>query len=270
MNSSVAARQNADLLEEKYSQWCEDPRSVGETWAAFFEGFELGVAQLKKRGEETAAAPAETAKTSERPASDADLTFFGRVVALIYNYRTLGHTQARINPLESEPVRNHRLFLEQFNLSEADLDREAWNSYFRHGEKMSLREMIAALEETYSGFIGFEFMHIHHTPVRHWMRERIEARPFHKDDTPERKLDALRWVLEAEAFEAFIGKRFLGEKRFSNEGGEGVMIILNAILQACPSHGVKEIEMGMSHRGRLNVYTLSLHDALPIYRKSVV
>ncbi|MCP5531989.1 MAG: 2-oxoglutarate dehydrogenase E1 component [Akkermansiaceae bacterium] len=253
MNSSVAARQNADLLEEKYSQWCEDPRSVGETWAAFFEGFELGVAQLKKRGEETAAAPAETAKTSERPASDADLTFFGRVVALIYNYRTLGHTQARINPLESEPVRNHRLFLEQFNLSEADLDREAWNSYFRHGEKMSLREMIAALEETYSGFIGFEFMHIHHTPVRHWMRERIEARPFHKDDTPERKLDALRWVLEAEAFEAFIGKRFLGEKRFSNEGGEGVMIILNAILQASPSHGVKEIEMGMSHRGRLNV-----------------
>ena len=273
MNSSVSARQNADVMEAKYAQWCADPRSVEETWSAFFEGFELGVAQLKRKEEEAgAAAPAAA------PASDADLVFFGRVVTLIYNYRTLGHTQAHINPLEDRPESNPRLKLEQFGLSESDLDRVAWNAFFRHGEKMKLRDMLAALEATYSGKIGFEFMHIHHTPVRNWFRERIEAHAVRSEGSPERKLSALRWVLESEAFENFLGKRFLGEKRFSNEGGEGAMILLNALLEACPAHGVHEIEMGMSHRGRMNVLanfvrkslTTVLHEFTPNYEPDLV
>ena len=254
MNSSVSARQNADLLEAIYSQWCEDPRSVGETWSAFFEGFELGAAQLKPRpGQPAAATASPQATTSPTSASEADLAFFGRVVALIYNYRTLGHTQAHINPLEDAPERNPRLDPGQFGITAEDFDRIAWNAYFRHGERMLLRDMIPILEATYSGKIGFEFMHIHHTPVRHWVREKIETRPLVADGDRTRKLNALHWVLEAEIFENFLGKRFLGEKRFSNEGGEGAMILLNAILENCPSLGVSEIEMGMSHRGRLNV-----------------
>lgn len=273
MNSSIAARQNADLMEAKYAQWCEDPRSVEESWSAFFEGFELGMAQLKRREETPAAAPA-----SSGPCKDNDLVFFGRVVALIYNYRTLGHTQAHINPLEESPERNPRLNLDQFGLSEADLDREAWNAYFRHGERMKLRDMIATLEATYSGKIGFEFMHIHHTPVRHWVRERIESHAVRSEGSAERKISALRWVLEAEAFENFLGKRFLGEKRFSNEGGEGLMILLNALLESCPSSGVREIEMGMSHRGRMNVLanfvrkslTTVLYEFTPNYEPDLV
>ncbi len=270
MNSSISTRQNADLLEEKYAEWREDPRSVGESWSAFFEGFELGMAELKRK----------SAATAEPTAgcSDGDLAFFGRVVALIYNYRTLGHTQAHINPLEGRPERNPRLNIAEFGLSEADLDREAWNAYFRHGERMKLRDMVATLEATYSGSIGFEFMHIHHTPVRHWVRERIESHAVRSEGTPERKLSSLRWVLESEAFENFLGKRFLGEKRFSNEGGEGVMILLNAILEACPSHGVREIEMGMSHRGRMNVLAnfvrksiaTVLHEFTPDYEPDLV
>jgi 2-oxoglutarate dehydrogenase E1 component len=273
MNSSVAARQNADVMEAKYAQWCEDPRSVEESWSAFFQGFELGVAQLKRKEDSPAAETTTAAKCS-----DNDLVFFGRVVALIYNYRTLGHTQAHINPLEDQPERNPRLKPDQFGLSEADLDREAWNAFFRHGERMKLRDMIAALEATYAGRIGFEFMHIHHTPVRHWVRERIESHGQRSDDMPERKLSALRWVLEAEAFEHFLGKQFLGEKRFSNEGGEGAMILLNAILEACPSNGVREIEMGMSHRGRMNVLanfvrkslTTVLYEFTPNYEPDLV
>jgi 2-oxoglutarate dehydrogenase E1 component len=273
MNSSIAARQNAELLEAKYADWCRDPRSVDDAWSAFFEGFELGMARLKREEEATAQ---EARPTGE--CSDADLVFFGRVVALIYNYRTLGHTQAHINPLEDAPVKNPRLDFSQFELSEADLEREAWNNFFRHGERMKLRDMIATLEATYSGKIGFEFMHIHHTPVRHWVRERIENHARHSIESPERKLSALRWVLEAEAFENFLGKRFLGEKRFSNEGGEGVMILLNAILEACPSQGVREIEMGMSHRGRMNVLanfvrkslTTVLHEFTPNYEPDLV
>jgi 2-oxoglutarate dehydrogenase E1 component len=270
MNTTVSARQNADLLEAKYAQWCEDPRSVEESWSAFFEGFELGCEQVKRRGEEAQAAAG--------PCKDTDLIFFGRVVALIYNYRTLGHTQAHINPLDERPGRNPRLDIGQFGLSEADLDREAWNAYFRHGERMKLRDMLAVLEATYSGKIGFEFMHIHHTPVRHWVRERIESHGARSMGTAEQKLGALRWVLEAEIFENFLGKRFLGEKRFSNEGGEGAMILLNAILEACPSHGVCEIEMGMSHRGRMCVLanfvrkslTTVLHEFTPNYEPDLV
>lgn len=273
MNSSVSARQNADVMEAQYALWCEDPRSVDPTWSAFFQGFELGMAQLKRKDEGEQAGVATAA-----PATDEDLAFFGRVVALIYNYRTLGHTQAHINPLEDKPERNPRLNFEQFGLSERDMDREAWNAYFRHGEKMKLRDMLAVLEATYSGKIGFEFMHIHHTPVRHWVRERIESHALRSEGSPERKLSALRWVLESEAFENFLGKRFLGEKRFSNEGGEGVMILLNAILESCPSQGVCEIEMGMSHRGRMNVLanfvrkslTTVLYEFTPNYEPDLV
>ncbi|RYD38332.1 MAG: 2-oxoglutarate dehydrogenase E1 component [Verrucomicrobiaceae bacterium] len=249
MNSSVSPRLNADLLDEKYAQWCEDPRSVEPTWSAFFEGFELGAAQAKRRDETAASAPASAAPGK---ASDAELAFYGKVVSLVYNYRTLGHTQARINPLDPPEV-NPRLKLDQFGFTEADLDREASTQWFRHGDKMKLRNMVSALDATYCGLIGFEFMHIHNTTVRHWLRERIELHATTNYESHERKVNSLRWVLEAEAFENFIGKKFIGEKRFSLEGGEGSMVLLNAILEHCPAQGVLEIEMGMAHRGRLNV-----------------
>jgi 2-oxoglutarate dehydrogenase E1 component len=272
MNSSVSARQNADLMEAKYAQWCEAPNLVEPTWAAFFEGFELGSAQLKRKEEAAAGVTAGVAP------GDMDTAFYGRVTSLIYNYRTLGHTQAHINPLEEFPERNPRLNLDQFGLKESDLDREVSNSFFRHGDQMKLRDMVAGLEATYSGKIGFEFMHINNTTVRHWVRERIEMHALRDEATPGKKLNSLCWVLEAEAFENFIGKRFLGEKRFSNEGGEGAMIILNAILEACPSHGVKEIEMGMTHRGRLNILanfvrkslTTLLYEFTPNYEPGLV
>ncbi len=273
MNSSVSARQNAGLMEAQYDQWREDPKSVDATWAAFFEGFELGCAQLKSRDGTATTTAAATGLVPE-----GDVAFYSRVTCLIYNYRTLGHTQAAINPLEDAPDRNPRLRIEQYGLTPADLEREVSNSFFRHGDKMKLCEMVAGLEATYSGNIGFEFMHIHNTTVRHWVRERIEARIMRPEDTSVRFLNSLCWVLEAEAFENFLGKRFLGEKRFSNEGGEGIMIILNALLEACPSSGVKEIEMGMSHRGRLNVLanfvrkslTTLLYEFTPNYESGLV
>ena len=133
MKSSVSARLNADILEEQYARWMEDPRSVEPTWAAFFEGFELGVAQPRDRGTTgTAAAPAPAA-AGPAPSAGADIAFYGKVVSLIYNYRTLGHTQADINPL-GPPERNPRLSPEQFGFSEADMDRETSNPLFRNGE----------------------------------------------------------------------------------------------------------------------------------------
>ena len=259
MSSSVSARLNANLLDENYERWLADPRSVDSTWAAFFEGFELGVVQAKPKGEAAQQAQNQSLASSgaatlgAAAGDERNLNFLGRVVSLIYNYRTLGHTQAHINPLEDEAPTNPRLELSRFGLVEADLDRTVATQFFRKGESLTLRGMVDALKETYSGSIGFEFMHIHNTEVRNWIRERVEHRNEREKMNTKEQSDALRWLFESEIFEQFVHKRFLGEKRFSLEGGEGVMVLMNRILQLCPSSGVKEIEMGMAHRGRLNV-----------------
>ena len=272
MNSSVSARLNSDILEEKYAQWCEDPRSVEGTWSAFFEGFELGVAQAKSK-------EGQAAEASAAAVPGADLEFNGKVVGLVYNYRTLGHTQAQINPLDENPELNPRLSMSEFNFTEAEMEREASNPFFQHGTKMKLRNMVAALKATYSGKIGFEFMHIHNTTVRHWVRERIELHGSSGvEKSMQMQINSLRWLLEAETFENFLAKKFLGEKRFSLEGGEGAMVVLNAIMENCPKQGVLEIEMGMAHRGRLNVLanfvrkslTTLLYEFTPEYEHGLV
>jgi 2-oxoglutarate dehydrogenase E1 component len=273
MNSTVSARLNADLLDEKYAQWCENPQSVDQTWAAFFEGFELGVAQLKQKE----AAEAGSAGVASLSASD--IEFNGKVVSLVYNYRTLGHTQAQINPLDEGAEVNPRLSLSEYKFTDQEMAREASNPFFLNGARMPLSQMVAALKKTYSGKIGFEFMHIHNTTVRHWVRERIERHGVHgAEKTHELQMKSLRWLLEAETFENFLAKRFLGEKRFSLEGGEGAMVVLNALLENCPSQGVLEIEMGMAHRGRLNVLanfvrkslTTLLYEFTPDYEPGLV
>ncbi|MFC5049472.1 2-oxoglutarate dehydrogenase E1 component [Rubritalea spongiae] len=277
MKSSVSARLNADLLDEKYEQWCDDPRSVEENWSAFFEGFELGNAQSKKKGASASSGAASV--PAESPAVDEhSLNFRGKCVSLVYNYRTLGHTQAQINPLQDSAPRNPRLELSQFGISEADLGREASTQFFRGGQKMKLGEMIEGLEECYSSKIGFEFMHIHNTEVRNWIRTRIENRFSDNSQANFDAAKALKWILESELFESFLGKKFLGEKRFSLEGGEGLMVLLNAILEKCPSSDVKEIEIGMAHRGRLNVLrnflqkslTTILYEFTPDYVPAIV
>ena len=273
MKSSISARFNADLLDQKYDQWCEDPQSVEADWCAFFEGFELGNAQLKQRQDTTAPATTAVAKpadTAALPSANMEvqssdehyLNFRGRVVSLLYNYRTLGHTQAHLNPLDDEGVPNPRLQLDQFGLSESDLDREVSTQFYRRGQKMTLRELIASLEETYCGNVGTEFMHIFNTEIRNWIRERVEHRDEHQHLINYEEGKVLKWLLESQLFESFLAKKFLGEKRFSLEGGEGTMVLLNTILEKCPSYDVKAIEMGMAHRGRLNVLRNFLRKSL--------
>ncbi|NWK55448.1 2-oxoglutarate dehydrogenase E1 component [Verrucomicrobiaceae bacterium N1E253] len=287
MKSSVSARFNAELLEQQYDRWCEEPQSVDADWAAFFEGFELGVAQLKKRGEaqangangvattanEAASVPvsttpapaAHTANQSPISVDELDeefLNFRGKVVGLVYAYRALGHTQAHLNPLDQAGQENPDLLLAEHGLYEEDLERLISTRFFRNNERMTLRELYVELNEIYCGFVGFEFMHIHNSEVRNWLRLRIENRPEEQEQLSLDKAAVLKWLLEAQMFEAFLAKKFLGEKRFSLEGGESAIVVLNTILQHCPAHEVQEIEMGMAHRGRLNVLRNFLHKSL--------
>ena len=129
---------------------------------------------------------------------------------------------------------------------------------------MTLREMVPGLERIYADSIGSEFMHIQDPRIREWVRKRLETRP-HKHSTPAAvQVALLRALLEAESFEIFLHTRYVGQKRFSLQGAESLMVILDTILHKCPDGGVEEICMGMAHRGRLNVLANFLRKSLRV------
>ncbi len=251
MSTNFANSLNADLIDQNYSLWSRDPQSVDSYWAAFFEGFELGsstdAATPPGAGESLDAVPLQT-----------------RVEGLVYGYRTLGHTIAMVNPLNTKRPEQPLLELEEFGFDERDLDLTVASKFFKGGRPMKLREMIASLEKIYAGSVAAEFMHIQNIRVRNWVRERLEVRTTAEGLDPERKNHILRLLLEAETFEHFLHTKYVGQKRFSLEGGESLMVILDTLLQSCPERGVEEIVMGMAHRGRLNVLANFMKKSLKV------
>ncbi|HEX4083604.1 MAG TPA: 2-oxoglutarate dehydrogenase E1 component [Chthoniobacteraceae bacterium] len=253
MRTAVATRIDAKLLEDQYSRWKQNPREVEPTWSAFFEGFELGLTEKPSNG---AAAPAMAAPPSASPTPNlAELPVQTRVEGLVYAYRTIGHTIATLDPLAEERPEQPLLKLGELGFQEKDLDLSVSSKFYLGGREMNLSEMIESLKRVYGGTIGFEFMHIQNIKVRNWLRERIESRPFEPAPSREVQIALLRELLEAESFEHFLHTKYVGQKRFSLEGGESLMAALHTIFEDCPRRGVKEIVMGMSHRGRLNVLT---------------
>ena len=263
MALSFATRGNADLLEQNYDTWRKDPGAVDDTWAAFFEGFELGNASAPKDGANGSAAPSES--SSEAPLQS-------RVDGLVYAYRTMGHTLAHTDPLAKQRPENPLLALSEFGFGEKDRELTVSSKFFLGGQPMKLRDLVAKLETIYSGKIGFEFMHIQNPRVRNWLRDRIENRATWSADR-ETQVRMLRHLIKVEQFEEFLHTRFQGVKRFSVEGGEALISALDGILESCPAHKVEEICMGMAHRGRLAViveflkkpYSLFLKEFNPNY-----
>ncbi|HEY1082230.1 MAG TPA: 2-oxoglutarate dehydrogenase E1 component [Prosthecobacter sp.] len=249
MTSSVPYRANSDLLDAQYTRWKNDPRSVDETWASFFEGFELGLAELvKKQSKGTAAAADGSAALSEKT-----LNFRMRVTNALLAFRSLGHLAAHVDPLTASGPEAPALSLESLGFTAEELDEEVQTQMFRNGQAMKLRTMLDELRRVYCGTAGYEYMHIHTPEIRNWLLERIENRPFEPAPADEVQIDALRWLLEAETFERFLHRRYVGQKRFSVEGGESLLVALETILESLPDLGAKEIVMGMAHRGRLSV-----------------
>ncbi len=256
MRPSFATRGNLDLIEENYRLWEKNPEAVDGSWRAFFEGFELGNTP-QRNGAVTVAAPA--------PAATREDSLQARVDGLIYAYRTLGHTIARLNPLAEKRPENPLLSLRELGFSEKDLERQVSSPFFLENKKMSLCEMIATLQRIYADTIGTEFQHIQNPRVRNWVRDRIETRPQMQDRaSASLQVDLLRALMEAESFEVFLHTRYVGQKRFSLQGAESLMVILETILQLCPESGIEEICMGMAHRGRLNVLANFLRKSLKV------
>src|SRR5438128_10336677 len=236
MRTTIAARANLELIDQNYARWAEDPASVDSSWAAFFEGFELG--NLPQRD----GAPAAAASAAERREGPLQT----RVDGLVYAYRILGHTIARVNPLAESRPQNPLLTLRELGFGEKDLDLRVASKFFFDNRQMTLRDMIGALERIYAGPIGSEFMHIQNTRVRNWVLHRLESRPAKLDPPRAVQMALLRVLLEAESFETFLHAHYVGQKRLSLQGAESLMVILDVPLQKSPDGGIDELAMGMT------------------------
>jgi 2-oxoglutarate dehydrogenase E1 component len=241
--SSIASRSNLDYIEEQYRRWKDDPSSVEESWRAFFEGYELGVGRPAAPGAVATPATLEAARGQEG------------VTRLVDAYREIGHYLANLDPLRLQPLRtSHELLeLSEFGLSEADLDRPFVNPWAPPSQ-LPLRKILAILRETYCRTIGVEFMHVRDRRIRHWLLERMEPCRNRPSFDLQKKRRILWKLNAAELFETFLHSHYVGQKRFSLEGGEMLIPLLDAIIErAGGQYHVRDVVLGMPHRGRLNV-----------------
>ncbi|MDF1812047.1 MAG: 2-oxoglutarate dehydrogenase E1 component [Verrucomicrobiales bacterium] len=266
MSSSIASHANTEIIESLYLDWKSDPGSVDNEWSSFFEGFELGMTLTPE-----AHRAAKSGKSIGKPATPGsemvgglDMATRARIVTLVYTYRSLGHTGAHLDPLTDRKELPPALTLAELGFKESHLSEEVSTQFYEGGRPMKLGELIDRLQRTYCDKIGFEYMHIHKPEVRNWIRERIESRI---DDTSvplEKIKNVLTWLTEANGFEQFLHRKYVGQKRFSLEGGDSLMVSLNGIFENCPANGVADIVMGMAHRGRLNVLANFLQKPLSV------
>ena len=232
MSQGIAAtRANLDLVEALYARW-QDPQAVDESWRYFFEGFDLG-------------------QTRPAAGDGKSHTAFTR---LVYRYRELGHFLAKLDPLNDPPASHPLLALPEVGLSDADLERTFdINDFFVGLQRATLRDLLKALRDTYCRTIGVEYMHIQDTRIRRWLQERMEPNRNRPRFDRNQKLRILQNLYYAELFERFLQTRFTGQKRFSLEGAETLIPLVEAIVEKAPDFEVHEIILGMAHRGRLSV-----------------
>ncbi|GIW74000.1 MAG: 2-oxoglutarate dehydrogenase subunit E1 [Phycisphaerales bacterium] len=234
---------NADFLDDAYARYKENPESVSADLRAFFQGFELGLSGPTAGG----------GAGGGGEVSDAQSDFHAKVDDLVFAYRDMGHLAAKLDPFgrPSEPVAC--LKLEEHGLTEADLSRQVNAARLGMEGPLTLGEVIERLERTYCSSIGPEIMHVPDRAERAWLVERCERHGGAVQFDNGRRVHILRQLLQAEMFEKFLGRRYPGDKRFSLEGSESLIPLLNGVLEHFSENGVEEVVIGMAHRGRLNV-----------------
>ncbi len=255
---------NAPFVEELYEQYLANPGSVSEEWREYFDQLQMlpgsGVkdvahapvvesfVQRARRGGFAAEGPRAAAEpvTSERLQVAALL--------LVTSYRIAGSRWATVDPLKRMP-RPPVPELEPgyYDLSEADLDQTVNAGSFVGLDRTSLRTLIQALRDTYCRNIGFEYMFVGDRAQRLWIQERIEPLRCTPQYSPEAKIRLLQKLTEAEHLERYLHTKYVGQKRFSLEGGEALIPAIDELIQRAGANGVQEIVIGMAHRGRLNV-----------------
>ena len=230
---------NADpsAIDYLYKEYQKDPDSVDLGWKKFFEGFEFAHINYEESGD----IPENFQKEF-------------KIINLINGYRSRGHLFTKTNP-----VRERRKYAPDLNIENFGLTKEDLKTTFQAGEQVNigpatLQEIIDHLELTYCQSIGIEFMYMRRPDRLEWFRNKIEIknRPTFNEA---RKLKLFNMLVKAHGFESFLGKKFVGQKRFSIEGGESLIPALDVLVSKGSELGVKDFVMGMAHRGRLNTLT---------------
>ena len=262
---------NAPYVEEMYEAYLDNPGSVSDNWRAYFDALQNVPAADGSTARDVAHAPvvesfAQRAKANAfgNKASSADLAVARKQVhvqSLIAAYRFLGSRWADLDPLKrQERPKIPELEPAFYDLSESDMDIafSAGNTYFSTAEHMTLRDIVQALRETYCGSIGAEFMHITDPAEKRWWQQRLESIRSKPTFEKEHKLHILERLTAAEGLERYLHTKYVGQKRFSLEGGESFIASMDELVQRAGQKGVQEIVIGMAHRGRLNVLVNTL------------
>ncbi len=235
---------------ELYDQYLQYPDSVEPSWRAFFQGFDFGL-ETSQNGQTIVEHP-QNGEPVE--ISDSVLKEF-RVVKLIDGYRSRGHLFTRTNPVRERRKYSPTLDIQNFDLDENDLD-----TVFNAGEILgigpsTLKQIIKHLEKVYCDSIGIEYMYIRKPEQVKWIQDKLNINENQPSFNAEQKKHILRKLSEAVSFENFLHTKYVGQKRFSLEGGESLIPALDAIIERAADLGVKDFVMGMAHRGRLSTLT---------------
>lgn len=253
---------HSQLIEDLYQQYLKYPDAVEPSWKAFFQGFDFAREYYDESGEAAPqAAPVsqqvqqivQTAASGEVPD---DIRKEFKVVNLIEAYRSRGHLFTKTNPVRERRHYAPSLALENFGLSNDDLNKK-FNCATETGMSApaTLREIIAHLESIYCDSIGVEYMHIQNVEEKTFIQKWLQVNENHAVLTPGEKTEILHKLNQAVAFENYLHTKFVGQKRFSLEGGESLIPALDQLITRSSQHGVDEVVLGMAHRGRLNVLT---------------
>lgn len=240
---SYLSNAHNNAIEGLYEDYKKDATSVDESWQKFFEGFDLATIKF---GEDGASMPtaAVGAGVSEKEI---------QVRNLIFEYRRRAHLKSKTNPVRPRVDRKARLELADFNLTEADLD-----TVFVAGKEIglgatTLRNIVTTLKAIYEEAIGFEYLYIREPEANSWFKNKVETEFLTNKITLDEKKRILTKLNEAVIFENFLHTKYIGQKRFSLEGGESTIPAIDFIINHGATLGVEEVVIGMAHRGRLNV-----------------
>ncbi len=263
--ASAFSGANAAFIADLYARWVGNPGSVDSSFAALFAALNdearavledaAGASWAPRRFAVDApeAAPAPHPRAAPFEATRAAALDSIRALMLIRSYRVRGHLEARLDPLGLQTPKPHsELDPATYGFTAADLDRPIFIDNVLGRESATIRDILGILRASYCGSIGVEFMHIQDPAQKSWIQRHIEGAPWlGAFDTPARE-KILRELTEAEGFEAFCQRRYVGTKRFGLEGGEVTIPAMHAIIETAAAGGVNEIAIGMPHRGRLN------------------
>ncbi|MBO9829092.1 2-oxoglutarate dehydrogenase E1 component [Xanthomonas sp. A2111] len=257
--SSQLAGGNAAYIEDLYEQYLVSPDSIDPKWKTYFDGFQgrdAGDVPHSAVIAHITSAARQAANSGTGPSGDERERHVGR---LITAYRSRGHLGARLDPLGlTPPVNPPDLGLPFHSLSESDLGSEFSTGGLGGQPRMKLRDLLARLKATYTGSIGSEFMHISEFEQRQWIYQRLENAGGNIAGDAASRRRTLERITAAEGLERYLHTKYVGQKRFSLEGGDSLIPMMDVLVQRAGNDAVKDIVVGMAHRGRLNVLVNTL------------